>query len=471
MSATPPSRRIWMMTIRRFAEVAWARHGPMRYLSVALTPALVAVLVSGWWWVACAVGAGVGIVVDLKARAWFARLSEALEGLDDRTLRRVIGRHVASLSFITTAYTLPYALLAFAPQPAPVIGLLFCGGAALVCATLHVMTRTMIFHTVPAIMLGLILNGAALAPGWDGAVLAAMAALVGVNAIVAARAGASSFGDLIAARLGAEEAAEDLERRVQDRTAQLAVATKRAQAANAAKSRFLANMSHELRTPLNAIVGYSEIVTEDLESGETEQSPGDLAKIRSAAGHLLSLINEVLDLSRIEAGKLELRPADTDIQALLREALDAVKPFAAKNGAACELSIGEGVERTFVDPTRLRQCVLNLLSNAAKFTPNGRIVLAARRCEVRGAAAVAISVRDTGAGISTENLARLFQPFVQVDSSSTRAHDGAGLGLVITRRLARLMGGDIIAASEVGRGSVFTLYLPLAAPPARSAAA
>jgi signal transduction histidine kinase len=342
-----------------------------------------------------------------------------------------------------------------------VIGLLFCAGAALICATLHVMTRTMIFYTVGPIIVGLMLNAFTLASGINAFILMVMAGLMGVNAIVAARGGAASFGDLIGARLKAEEAAEDMERRVEERTAQLGIATKRAQAANKAKSLFLANMSHELRTPLNAVIGYSEIIEEDLDSGQTESSAADLAKIRGSANHLLTLINEILDLSRIESGKLDLKPTHIDLAALLRGAMDAVKPTAIKNRTTCQLNLAPGIGVMHADETRVRQCVLNLLSNAAKFTHNGVVALDLRPCRIGRAAGVAISVKDTGPGLSAENQARLFQPFMQVDSTKTRAHDGAGLGLVITRRLARAMGGDVQVSSKLGHGATFTLYLPL----------
>jgi signal transduction histidine kinase len=278
MSTATPTRRTWIMTIRRFAEVAWTRHGPTRYVSVALTPVVVALLVPGWWWAACATGAVVGIAIDLRTQAAFGRLSQHVEDLEDKDIRTAVHSYILALAVITAAYVLPYALLAFAPQPGAVIGLLFCAGAALICATLHVMTPTMVFYTIPAVLLGLVLNASDLTIGINKFVLAGMAGLVGVNAIVAARAGARSFGDLIGARQRAEEAAEELERRVEERTAQLAVATKRAQSANKAKSMFLANMSHELRTPLNAVIGYSEIIEEDLASGETQQSAADLGR-------------------------------------------------------------------------------------------------------------------------------------------------------------------------------------------------
>ncbi|GAM98658.1 chemotaxis protein methyltransferase CheR [alpha proteobacterium U9-1i] len=465
------SHRLWTLTVRRFVEVAWTRHGPIRYASVTLTPLLLAVLVPGPWWLICAAGAAIGILLDFRTRASLASFAAEMDAHDTPAVERGVRAHMIALSLITAAYILPYAALAFAPAPASVIGLLFCAGGALICATLHVMTRAMVFYTIPPVVIGLVTNAAALGDGLNAIILATMAALLGVNAIIAARAGAASFGELIAARLKAEEDSEALEQRVQERTAELAIATKRAQAANRAKSIFLANMSHELRTPLNAVIGYAEIIEEDLASGETDRSADDLGKIRNAAGHLLSLINEVLDLSRIEAGKIELNTSDFGLQALLKNALDTVAPLAAKNGVRCGLTLAPGVTQLHADETRVRQCVLNLLSNAVKFTHQGNVSIVARPCRIGGADGVAIAVRDSGQGISAESLARLFQPFVQADNSKTRAHDGAGLGLVITRRLARAMGGDVVAKSELGRGSEFTLYLPLDARGAQRAAA
>jgi signal transduction histidine kinase len=472
MDETEQSRRIWVLTIRRFAEMAWARHGTTRYLSVTFVPVVVALAVPGWWWAFCAIFTLAAAIIDRRAHLFFDRIVPDLDGYDEPALRALIKREVIALSVITTLYTIPYAALAFAPGPGPLMGLIFCAGAALVCATLHVMTRTMIFYTLPVAAIGLAANAAALTSGPMSLLAAGLASIVAINAVVSARGGAASFGDLILARMKAEQAAEDLERRVEERTAQLAVATRRAQAANRAKSLFLANMSHELRTPLNAVIGYAEIIGEDLDSGDTSASAEDLQKIRGAAGHLLTLINEVLDLSRIEAGKLELKDADYDLTALLRGALDAVKPTASRQRTTCTLTIAAGATTLLRgDETRVRQCVLNLLSNAAKFTSNGTIALEARACRIGSVPGIAIAVRDTGAGISADNLARLFQPFSQVDNSVTRTHNGAGLGLVITRRLARAMGGDVAASSKLGEGSIFTLYLPTKAAAASRAAA
>ncbi|MFT3727430.1 MAG: ATP-binding protein [Terricaulis sp.] len=460
MDETERTRRTWVLTIRRFAEMAWTRHGVTRYISVAMAPGVVAVAVPGLWWLICAVFTALAVLVDRRSQVFFERLLAELDIHTADELKLIVRQQIMALAVISALYATPYVLLAFAPAPGPLFGLLFCAGAAVVCTSLHVMTRTMIFYTLPVIGIGIIVNAAMLTTGWMSVLIGVLATMTSVNAVVAARGGAASFGDLIAARLAAEEDAENLEQRVDERTAQLAVAMKRAQAANRAKSMFLANMSHELRTPLNAVIGYAEIVEEDVLAGTTESSPDDLAKIRNSASHLLNLINEVLDLSRIEAGKLELNVRELNVGVLMRETLDIVRPLATRNGTSCRMEMDDSVVTVCADETRVRQCFLNLLSNAAKFTQNGQILIDARTCRLGDDEGVAIAVRDTGAGISSEDLARLFQPFVQADSTHTRKHDGAGLGLVITRRLARAMGGDVTAASKLGRGSTFTLYLP-----------
>lgn len=458
MGATSENRRIWVMTIRRFVELAWAGHGLTRYVSVAAVPVVVAAMVPGLWWIPCAIGGAVGLLADQFAQRAFTRLSAGLEGLDDKALRGVFAWHTLVLALITVAYVTPYALLALAPQPGPLIGLMFSAGALMICTSLHVMTPRMIFFTSPPIILALVADGYVL--GGENALLgAALAGLLGGNAIVMARANAASFRDLMRAQLKAEQAAAELELRVEERTAQLAVATRRAQAANRAKSIFLANMSHELRTPLNAVIGYAEIVQEDLASGETERSAADLGRIRNAASHLLTMITEVLDFSRIEAGKMELAPSDFDLAVLLHAAADDVRLVVERNHSRLSVRVAPAVANIHADETRVRQCVLNLMSNAAKFTPNGEIAVEAGPCRIDGEPGVAIVVRDTGKGIAPDDLKRLFQPFVQVDNTKTRNHDGAGLGLVITQRLARAMGGNVVAESELGKGSSFTLYL------------
>jgi signal transduction histidine kinase len=237
------------------------------------------------------------------------------------------------------------------------------------------------------------------------------------------------------------------------------LAQQTAEQANRAKSRFLANMSHELRTPLNAIIGYSEMLMEEAEDQGAKGITPDLEKIRGAGKHLLGLINEVLDLSKIEAGKMELDLEEFEVGPLLEEVAATVRPMVTQNNNTLELSADPGLGGMRADATKLRQILLNLLGNAAKFTDGGRIVLAARRDEVDGGRLV-FAVRDSGIGMTPEQVQRLFQPFTQADASTTRKYGGTGLGLTISRRFSQLMGGDITVESEPGAGTTFTVALP-----------
>jgi len=216
-------------------------------------------------------------------------------------------------------------------------------------------------------------------------------------------------------------------------------------------------MSHELRTPLNAVIGYSEILEEELaEQGAQQAVLADLAKIKGAGKHLLALINGVLDLSKIEAGRMELSYEDYGLDQLVNQVCSTVQPLVAGNRNRLVVELPDAPGEVRVDAMRLRQVLLNLLSNAAKFTTDGTITLAVRRQSEASGALVVFEVRDTGIGMTREQIDMLFQPFVQADSSTTRRYGGTGLGLVISRRLCRLMGGDVIVQSEPGRGSCFT---------------
>ena len=236
-----------------------------------------------------------------------------------------------------------------------------------------------------------------------------------------------------------------------------------AEDASRAKSAFLANMSHELRTPLNAIIGYSEMLQEEArERGLPELVP-DLEKIHGSGRHLLTLINDILDLSKIEAGKLELRAESFDVASLMRDVESTVAPIVAARGNALEVRCAPELGSMRSDMTRVRQVLLNLLSNAAKFTEQGRIVLEAGREERNGVPWLRFAVRDTGIGMSPEQLGKLFQAFTQVDVSTTRRYGGTGLGLVISRQLCQMLGGDVTVESEMGQGSTFTVRLPASA--------
>ena len=230
--------------------------------------------------------------------------------------------------------------------------------------------------------------------------------------------------------------------------------------ASQAKSLFLANMSHELRTPLNAVIGYSEMLQEEAEDAGQESFVDDLGKIRSSGEHLLGLINDILDLSKIEAGKLILERESFGLAELLAETTPVVEPLVAKNGNVLKVHVRDPIDRMEGDRSRTRQCLLNLLSNAAKFTENGTIALEVRRATLGEQSAIAFSVEDTGIGIAPEDLERVFGRFEQVSRKSGPKHAGTGIGLPLTRHLAVLMGGDVTAESEPGGGSMFTLVLP-----------
>ncbi len=255
-----------------------------------------------------------------------------------------------------------------------------------------------------------------------------------------------------------EEANRTLEARVEDRTKLLAKAVKDAEEASKAKSSFLAKMSHELRTPLNAIIGYSEILREDAIDDGDARTAEDLDKVLNAARHLLGLINDVLDISKIEAGKMELYLETFDIAKIINEVIATAQPLVAKKGNVLTLDCPPDIGPMHADATKLRQMLLNLLSNASKFTENGTITLKITR--VPDEDAIDLAVIDTGIGMNAEQLSRLFQAFSQADASTTSKYGGTGLGLAISKQFAQMMNGDITVTSAPGVGSTFAIRLP-----------
>lgn len=232
-----------------------------------------------------------------------------------------------------------------------------------------------------------------------------------------------------------------------------------AEAANVAKSTFLATMSHELRTPLNAVIGYGELIREDAEAEGADATRQDANRIVEAGQHLLTLINDVLDIAMIESSMIALDIQEFDVTSVTQLCVDATTNTAHENGNRLYLQVQGQPHVAINDVKRVKQCLMHLLSNAAKFTRNGDITLRLRGMEFRGAPAIAFDVIDTGAGIAPENLEKLFKPFSQIDGSTTRRHDGAGLGLAVSKHLAEMMGGDILVQSALGRGSTFTLVI------------
>jgi two-component system, NtrC family, sensor kinase len=239
---------------------------------------------------------------------------------------------------------------------------------------------------------------------------------------------------------------------IQDKSRRLAEASQH-------KSQFVASMSHELRTPLNAIIGLTEMMVKNAARFGTEKAQEPLQRVNRAGTHLLGLINQVLDLSKIEAGKLELNPQTVQLAPLIKEVIDTARQLAEQNHNRLVVDVQKNIGALTVDPMRLRQILLNLISNACKFTKAGEVKLAARKVS-NGSSFVEFAVSDTGIGMTSEQQAKLFEEFSQADRTTAQHFGGTGLGLAITRKLARMMGGDVTVTSEPGKGSVFTLRLP-----------
>ena len=240
----------------------------------------------------------------------------------------------------------------------------------------------------------------------------------------------------------------------------LAQARDQAMEATRTKSQFLANMSHELRTPLNAVIGIAEMLREDAEDDGLNEFVEPLDRIDGAGKHLLNLINEILDLSKIEAGKIEMLSEDFEVKTMLDEVSTMVQPLAQKNHNTLTIDCADDVGQMHADATRVRQIIFNMLSNACKFTDKGTVAVTVRREATKRGDTLSFAVADTGIGISEAQMARLFQEFSQADASTTRKYGGTGLGLTISQRLCKLMGGDISVESEPDVGTTFTATLP-----------
>ncbi len=234
-----------------------------------------------------------------------------------------------------------------------------------------------------------------------------------------------------------------------------------AEAANKAKSAFVANMTHELRTPLNAIIGYSELLQDDVMDSGMDAFIPDLKKIGSAGKHLLALVNDVLDFSKVEAGRMDIHAEEFDITEMVNEVLSTIEPIVEKNSNSLHVRCPADIGAMFSDVTKTRQCLFNLLSNSSKFTEHGILTLTVTRYKDKNEEnSVCFEISDTGIGMTKDQIGKLFHAFSQADSSTTRKYGGTGLGLVITKQFCQLLGGDVSVTSEFGKGSTFTIHLP-----------
>jgi signal transduction histidine kinase len=255
-----------------------------------------------------------------------------------------------------------------------------------------------------------------------------------------------------------EEAYTGLEHKVAERTQELVTLNRQLEAANRLKSQFLANVSHELRTPMNGIIGFTRLVMRKTDGQIPALQHNNLQKVLISADHLLSLINGLLDLSKIEAGHMEIFPTRFDLKEVIQVAAATVEPMLKPDRVRFVVEIEPDLPALYTDRDKLKQIILNLLSNAAKFTDDGVVKVSAWQTGDR----LRLAVSDTGIGMPREALDYIFEEFRQVDMSSTRKHGGTGLGLAIVRKLAHLLGGDVCAESDLGKGSTFTVTLPLA---------
>jgi signal transduction histidine kinase len=247
---------------------------------------------------------------------------------------------------------------------------------------------------------------------------------------------------------------------------QLMAARDAAEEASRAKSTFLANMSHELRTPLNAIIGYSQMLREDCIGADQPEVLSDLEKIERSGYNLLGIINDVLDLSKIEAGRVDVQLQNVDVSAVLKDVYNAVEPLARQQGNRVSLDCPEEARMAYADLSKFHQSLLNLVNNACKFTQDGHVSVTVRRERSGEDHWTEVRVSDTGIGILAEDMGKLFLPFSQVDNSATRKYGGTGLGLAISKKFCQMMGGDITVESASGQGSCFSLRVPAAGQPA-----
>jgi two-component system, sensor histidine kinase len=430
--------------------------------------------------------AGTWLIVGAEAAAlWFsvAAVFQALDAWAFNNLRKNtdrpegsgqrLGLCIFSVAANGIVYTGVAAVLWIAGQEAGRIFAVMVILGALLHATLHLSRSPFLLFasTVPMCiyLFGLPLGSALLqAVTWPTAFAVLSAGVLylahlGVIVVFSNK----SYADLERANqevLQQKEAVEGfaalLEQRVANRTAELEVAKTEAETANSAKTQFLAKMSHELRTPMNAIIGYTEIIKEDAEGETRSVDPKDAARVLTAAQRLLRLINEILDLSKIEAGRMELDVTEFAVIELLNTVELNTRPGIEANGNRFDIAIDPNLDVARTDFLKLSQCLINILSNAGKFTRDGSVKLECKSELSVAGDVLAFKVIDSGIGMSAEEMARIFEPFTQADASTTRHFGGTGLGLCITQGLAESMHGRVEVESAKGAGTTFTLRVP-----------
>ncbi len=312
----------------------------------------------------------------------------------------------------------------------------------------------MLITAAPATLCLLVMAFVPFQPGPADAMMGAIGAACGAAGFLAYVVRAALYNGRMVTGL------REANRQAKERALEAEAKRAEAEEANRAKSEFLAVMTHELRTPLNAVIGYAEIINEDLAAEGRADLADDANRITASARHLLGLIDQILNLSSIDAGQEGLAPRDLDVRKVIEEAVAAIQDEARENGNRVSLRVAAGADRAFTDGSKLAVCLAALLSNAVKFTSNGLIAVTAEAEVIDGRDFLSIAVSDTGAGIAAQDLSRVFMPFTQLDSSSTRANGGMGLGLSIAQRIAGSLGGELKVVSELGSGSTFTLTVP-----------